>query len=219
MKGGTGFGMVPMYLRGHLTPNELAVYVALTWRHGSNGAIFPSHGTIAEDVMISRSTVIRTLQSLKDKGLVSWEAVQRPNGAQTSNRYTIHLRPPVSERHTPCVPEEHEVDTGDPDALLEDHGSAPIAMQTSSGPRGRGTDRFDVEGLAAVLDSDDEATGYLANHNWCGGTEELIETALSVLRENKSISDENAWLTTALTYLSPVGAAARLMKIVGEDDE
>jgi len=219
MRGGTGFGMVPTYLRGHLTPNELAVYIALTWRHGATGAIFPSHSTIGEDVLMSRSTVIRTLQSLRDKGLVTWEAVQRPNGAQTSNRYTIHLRPPVSDGHTPGVTDAHEVDTGDLDALLEDQDSVPIAMQTSSGPRDRGTSVFDVEGLTAALDNDDEACGFLANHNWCGSTEELIETALAEVKAKAAIKDEAAWLTSALTHMSPVGAAARLMQLVGDGDD
>lgn len=217
MKGGSGFGMVPTYLRGHLTPNELAVYISLTWRHGANGAIFPSHTTIGEDVLMSRSTVIRTLQSLKAKGLVTWEAVQRANGATTSNRYTIHLRPPVSDGHTPGVPETHEVDTGDPDALLEDQDSVPTVKPTSSGPRDRGTDVFDVEGLTAALDNDDEANGYLANHNWCGGTEELIDMALDEVRAKDGIDNAEAWLTAALMHMSPVGAAARLMKLVGEE--
>lgn len=219
MKGGNGFGMVPTYLRGHLTPNELAVYIALTWRHGANGAIFPSFATIAEDVLMSRSTVIRTLQSLQAKGLVTWEAVQRANGAQTSNRYTIHLRPPVSDRHSPGVTDAPEVDTGDPDALKEAPDSVDSDMQTSSGPRDRGTNVFDVEGLTAALEGDDEANGYLANNNWCGGTEELIEAALAKLREDMAINDEAAYLTSAIQYMSPVGAAARLMKIVGEEDE
>lgn len=224
MKGGSGFGMVPTHLRGHLTPYELAVYVALTWRHGSNGAIFPSHGTIADDAGMSRRKVVTTLQSLRDKGLVSWEQVQRSNGAQTSNRYTIHLRPPVQEVHSPSAPETHEVDTGDPHALLEDHDSFHSFMideQTSSGPRDRGTDVFDAEGLTAALENDDEANGFLANHNWCGGTEELIDMALEELRAKDAIDNAEAWLAAALTHMSPVGAAARLMKIVGEeyDDE
>lgn len=220
MKGGTGFGMVPTYLRGHLSPNELAVYIALTWRHGSTGAIFPSHTTIAEDVLMSRSTVIRTLQSLRDKGLVTWEAVQRPNGAATSNRYTIHLRPPVSERHTPCVTDAHEVDTGEPDAPLEeDHGSALIDEPTSSGPRDRGTDVFDADALVDELEDDDEANGYLANHNWFGDTTEFVEAAVAEVRENTAIKDADAWLAAALKNMSPVGKAVRLMKIVGDEHD
>lgn len=209
MKGGTGFGMVPTYLRGHLTPNELAVYIALTWRHGSTGAIFPSHGTIAEDVLMSRSTVIRTLQSLKDKGLVTWEAVQRANGAQTSNRYTIHLRPPVSEGHTPGVTDAHEVDTGDPDTSF--------IAQSSTGPRGR--EPIDPERLVWELDADDEATGYLANNNWTGGTDELVELVFAELRMNDQIINEAAWLAGALQHMSPVRKAARLLELVGAEDE
>lgn len=219
MISGTGFAAVPTYFRGLLSPYEVAVWTALMWRHGADGSIFPSHDRIAKDACMSRRKVVTTLQSLRDKGLVTWETVQRPNGAVTSNRYTVHLRPPVQDVHTPCAPETHEVDTGEPDALSEDHGSALIDEQTSSGPRNRGTNVFDVPSLAAALDGDDEACGFLANHNWCGGTEELVEAALAELKANDAINDEGAYLGAALKRMSPVRKAARLLELVGAEDD
>lgn len=219
MSGGTGFAAIPTYLRGHLNPYQIAVYAALMWRHGANGAIFPSHDRIAKDSGMSRRKVVTTLQSLRDMGLVTWEAVQRPNGAATSNRYAIHLRPPVHEVHTPSAGGAHEVDTGDLDALREGQNSVPTAKQTSSGPRDRRTNVFDAEGLTAELEDDQEANGFLAGHNWCGSTEELIETALAEVKAKGAIN-EGAWLAKALAnHKTPVGKADHLMQLVGDGDD
>jgi hypothetical protein len=218
MKGGNAFGMIPTYLRGHLTAYEMVVYIALTWRHGANGVIFPSHATIAEEAGgISVSSVKRALLSLREKELITWEPVKRPNGAQTSNRYTIHLRPPRSDRATPPFTGTDEVDTGEPDALKEAQNSVPSDKQTSSGPRDRGTKVFDADALVDELEDDSEALGFLANNNWFGDTTELVEAAFAELKANDAINNEGAWLAGALKHMTPVSKAARLLELVGEE--
>lgn len=88
----TGFGMVPTWLRGKVTRNELCVYVALTWRLDADGTAFPSHALLAEDSGVSVSSVQRALNRLRELGVVDWEQRARPNDpGQTSNRYTVHV--------------------------------------------------------------------------------------------------------------------------------
>ncbi|GAB3820201.1 helix-turn-helix domain-containing protein [Kribbella italica] len=103
-----GFGIVPRHLRGKLKANEIAVYVALSWRTDAEGGSFPSHATIAEEAGCSVSTVQRALKRLQELGLVVWQSRSRENGAQTSNRYRLDLygaglRAPRSQGPTPSV--------------------------------------------------------------------------------------------------------------------
>jgi DNA-binding transcriptional MocR family regulator len=224
VKGGNGFGMVPKWVRGHLTANEIAVYVALTWRMGAGGSVFPSHETIAEDAGMSRRTAMATLKSLRDKGLVDWSNRSKKGGGKTSNVYTVSVTKPLGWTESdgqnlpnPCAESAHEVDTPK-DASTKDPDSVPIAMPTSSGPRDRGTNVFDADALAAELEDDFEANGFLANH-WADGAEQLIASALAEVRANDAIKDADAWLAAAVEHGTPVRKAARLLQIVGDEDE
>lgn len=88
----TGFGMVPRYLRGTLTANEIAVYVALSWRADQDGHSYASQATIAQEAGMSRATVQRALKGLERKDLVlvtPWE--REGDGGQTSNVYTLRV--------------------------------------------------------------------------------------------------------------------------------
>jgi hypothetical protein len=226
----TGFGMVPKYLRGQLTAIEIAVFVALTWRADSYGLCWPSHDRLRQDAGMSINSVKRALDSLREKGLVDWEPRFHPeHGGPTSNMYLITVwrkRPDeiegVAPTEPPPRPERATNDTQGttPIAPSEDQDFVPTDMPTSSGPRDRRTSEFDVQGLTAELEDDQEANGFLAGHNWCGSTEELIETALAEVKTKSAIKDEGAWLAKALAnHKTPVGKADHLMQLVGDGDD
>jgi hypothetical protein len=95
-----GYGVLPRWLRGILTANEIAVYVAISSRHSPQGSVFPSHKLIAEDAGMSPATAKRTLARLKEKELVSWSNRSRKDRGKTSNVYSFTTTSPLSWR--PC---------------------------------------------------------------------------------------------------------------------
>jgi len=97
---GAGFGIVPRYLRGQLTAYEIAVYVALSWRVDSAGVCWLRHKRLADESGCSLKTVQRTLDSLKEKGLVDWRPRYADDGALLCNEYrltTFRPTPPASQ--------------------------------------------------------------------------------------------------------------------------
>lgn len=90
----SGFGIVHRSLRGRLTPTELAVYVALTWRADGKGFCWPSYATIAEDAGVSRRTAVNAIQLLVSKGLVETYQRRDSHGNVTSNGYLLHFFAP-----------------------------------------------------------------------------------------------------------------------------
>lgn len=148
MSDDAGFGIIPRRLRGKLNPNEIAVYVALTWRADETGVCWPSHSTLAEDCGSSVSVVQRALKSLHAKQLVTWVTRTNDNGGRTSNGYQVAIfspldpsviltdplghidRPPQSDRPTPPVILTEEVNP-----LNENQGttSAQLALVASDG--------------------------------------------------------------------------------------
>lgn len=86
-----GFGIVPRHLRGHLTLNEIGVYVGLSWRANRYGKLWIRHKRLAEEVGSSVSTVQRALRGLRDKGVITWEPRIGPDGSADSNIYTLHV--------------------------------------------------------------------------------------------------------------------------------
>lgn len=86
------FAPISVQVRGTLTANELALYVALVWRADKTGCCYPSHKTLAKDAGMSVSTAQRTIRSLVDKGVVTKVHRHNPEtGGQTSNTYHIPL--------------------------------------------------------------------------------------------------------------------------------
>ena len=73
-------------LEKQLTPNEIAIYVALCIRSNAQDEAWPSYAKLAKDTGSSRSTAIRTVASLIAKGLV-----KREKRTETSNLYTVML--------------------------------------------------------------------------------------------------------------------------------
>ena len=65
------------------------VYLYLYDRKNKDNVTWPGINTIARDLSLSRSTVKRAIQDLKDADLVRKEAHYRSNGSATSNRYYL----------------------------------------------------------------------------------------------------------------------------------
>ena len=65
------------------------VYLYLSDRQGSKEKTWPGINTMARDLSISRSTVIRAIADLERLGYIQKEAAFRPNKAQTANRYKV----------------------------------------------------------------------------------------------------------------------------------
>jgi DNA-binding transcriptional MocR family regulator len=66
-----------------------AVYLYLSDRQGDKGETWPGICTMARDLSISRSTVIRAIADLERLGYIRKEAAFRPNRAQTANHYKV----------------------------------------------------------------------------------------------------------------------------------
>lgn len=107
MSDSAGFGIVPRHLRRRLTSNEIAVYVALSWRVDEHGNCWPSHRTLAEDAGMSERTAQRTLVTLVDKGVISKRPQFTAEGDRKANLYHLNIwwRPMgvVSQSHHPGV--------------------------------------------------------------------------------------------------------------------
>jgi len=66
-----------------------SVYLYLSDRQGIADETWPGINTMARDLSISRSTVIRALADLERLGYITKEAAFRPNKAQTANHYKV----------------------------------------------------------------------------------------------------------------------------------
>lgn len=70
------------------------VYMYLKDRSDSSGRCYPSIGTIARELQMSRRTVERAISDLVQVGLVEKEQRWRENGGKSSLLYTVKNRPP-----------------------------------------------------------------------------------------------------------------------------
>lgn len=66
-----------------------AVYMYLKDRSDKKGQCYPSIGTIAKDLHISRRTVERAISDLVQEGFLKKEQRWRENGGRSSLLYTI----------------------------------------------------------------------------------------------------------------------------------
>lgn len=66
-----------------------AVYMYLKDRSDKKGQCYPSIGTIAKDLHISRRTVERAIADLVQEGFLKKEQRWRENGGRSSLLYTI----------------------------------------------------------------------------------------------------------------------------------
>lgn len=82
------FTPLPNGLIGKVEGYEWGVVFALRY-YGLES--YPSHKRIGEIAGISTRSVKRALESLREKGVVSWETRYGADGQQTSNLYELHL--------------------------------------------------------------------------------------------------------------------------------
>ena len=78
-----------VYAANQLPHRARAVYMYLRDRSGPGRDCWPSIGTIAGDLGLSRSTVKRGLEELVRAGFVRREARWRENGSRSSDRYVV----------------------------------------------------------------------------------------------------------------------------------
>lgn len=78
-----------IYQRTELSHKATVVYIYLKDHADKNGTCWPGIKTIAKDLKMSKSTVLRAMNELCDAGLVKKEHRWRENGSMTSNLYTL----------------------------------------------------------------------------------------------------------------------------------
>lgn len=92
--GGEGMGYFSTIYSMDLPHRAKAVYMYLKDRSDRNGMCYPSIGTIARELQLSRRTVERALDDLVKAGLVEKEQRWRTNGGRSSLLYQVKNRPP-----------------------------------------------------------------------------------------------------------------------------
>lgn len=145
-----GFGIVPRFLRGRLAANELAIYVALSWRVDEDGRVFIRQKRLAEEAGMSPSTCQRALNSLWEKDIVRWAPRYAADGKTiVCNTYTLRIlksaafeameRPTFPERGSGRRGEEPQV--GDSDEGGHSNGMRGVIQNESGGHSNGMTER------------------------------------------------------------------------------
>ena len=81
------FGTI--YADTELPSRARAVYMYLRDRSDAEGKCWPGIKTIAADMKLSRSTVMRALADMERHGYLKKLPRYRPNGSSTSNLYSV----------------------------------------------------------------------------------------------------------------------------------
>ncbi len=77
--------------KSELPHRAVAVYMYLYDRADKDGKCYPSIGTIAKELKLSRSTVKRAITDLETMGNIRKEKRYRENGGKSSNMYYVKL--------------------------------------------------------------------------------------------------------------------------------
>lgn len=72
-----------------LPHRAISIYMYLRDRADKQGRCFPSFQTIARDLKVSPSTVIRGIEDLEKSGVIKKEHRYRYNGGKSSNMYYL----------------------------------------------------------------------------------------------------------------------------------
>ena len=75
--------------RTDLQHRAISVYIYLADRADKNGECWPAIPTIAEELKLSKSTVRRALQDLRNEGLLETEQRYRTKGGKSSLLYKL----------------------------------------------------------------------------------------------------------------------------------
>lgn len=119
-----GWTAVPTWVirESDLTVTELVVLLVLLSRANASGLCWPSHKAIAAEARCSRRTAQRALESLRDKGFISWTNRFDERGDLASSMYRTHVEQPLKgSRHSDATP-----------ASERRRGSATVAQGTRS---------------------------------------------------------------------------------------
>lgn len=147
-----GFAAIPNWLvrTRDVSIHDKMVYLVLSSHVTRDDEWFMSHSRIALEAGMSVSSVQRSLDRLKEFGLVTWRGRINPEtGARLGNSYRVfstpghHERPPRSEGPTPSVsvteqkknPEEEPRDTPTPSANDEGFEALWTAWPNKSGKK------------------------------------------------------------------------------------
>lgn len=119
-------------MSGQLTAYEITVYVALcAFANNHNHSCYPSYMTLAAKVGCSRSTAIRAITSLVEKGVIEKKQQINTDGEYQSNLYIIctnrkQLEKEISQSRDNAssisAPQEHQ------SSLLVSSSQAPYAL-------------------------------------------------------------------------------------------
>lgn len=74
-----------------LPHRAVVVYIYLLERCNPEGVCWPSQGTIAKELKVSRMTVIRAIDDLKKAGLVETKQRFRSHGEKSSLQYHLKI--------------------------------------------------------------------------------------------------------------------------------
>lgn len=96
-EGPEGFAQVPAWVIRRCR-TDVWLYAYLRAEYGGFSATFPGIQRIADDFGIGRSTVQRSIRGLIDAGALDVEVRIRPDGGQSTNRYTTRWVTPEDRR-------------------------------------------------------------------------------------------------------------------------
>lgn len=86
-----GYGQFPKWIRGKVTGKAFAVFADLCTYASRRGVCWPSVATLAEDTGLSKDSVRRGLNELRDKGMIRWQKQARDDGGNSSNIYQVRM--------------------------------------------------------------------------------------------------------------------------------
>jgi hypothetical protein len=84
-----------------LTSTEKIVLVALADRADDDGLCWPGHKSLSTKCGLNRRTIVRVVDRLANKGLISIERRHREDGSLMSNRYVLHVNDMVQGDEAP----------------------------------------------------------------------------------------------------------------------
>jgi hypothetical protein len=130
-----GYTVIPDAIidREDITSSELLCYIAIARHASKEGSAFPGYKRIAANMKSSRSTAIRAVASLVEKGLLVKEARTDQAGDQASNLYTLNTETTRCHRDTggsvtmtpPVVSQRHPKDSQFKDSQREGKQGTP----------------------------------------------------------------------------------------------
>lgn len=137
-----------------LSPTAKAVFMALASHADKSGEAHPKGATLAEAVGVTRATIDRALEVLRERGLVTWEV--RPGGRGRQRFYTVWKPGGLPHQRGNGVASSEQGGSLTHEAMGRLTSEAPIREPEPYEPEPR-TRREPVAVAPVVVASDDEA--------------------------------------------------------------